>query len=266
MNQTSLLRKEWIPMITDIQKASILKRIAAGLFDAILLCTFAVGFAWLLTGVLHFNSYNDALADGYAKYEQQYGVTFDITQADYDALSPEAKQNCDDAYKALTADKDVIHNYNVVLNMTLLITTFGILLSVVLMEFIIPLLLKNGQTIGKKIFGIGLVRIDGVQLTTLQLFVRTILGKFTIETMIPVYIIIMILFNSIGIVGIIVLLGILLTQLICLIVTRTNSVIHDMLAGTVAVDISSQMIFRTTEDLIAYKKKIHAEQVARSNY
>lgn len=253
-------------MITDIQKASILKRIAAGIFDGILICIFAVGFAWMLTGIFNYNSYNDALADGYAKYEQQYGITFDISQSEFDALSPEAQQNYENAYKAMTSDQEVIHNYNVVLNLTLLITTFGILLAIGMLEFIIPLLLKNGQTIGKKIFGIGLVRVDGVQLTTLQLFVRTILGKFTIETMIPVYIVIMILFNSIGIVGLIVLFGILLTQIIAIIATRTNSLIHDMLAGTVAVDISSQMVFRTTEDLIAYKKKIHAEQAARSNY
>ena len=35
-------------MITDIQKASLLKRIAAGIFDGILLCILAVGFAWLM--------------------------------------------------------------------------------------------------------------------------------------------------------------------------------------------------------------------------
>ncbi len=253
-------------MITDIQRASMLKRIAAGIFDGILICIFAVGFAWMLAALFHYNDYNAQLADGYAQYEQQYNVTFDISQEDYLALSDEEKLNYDEAYAALIKDDAVIKTYNILLNLTLLITTFGILLSILLLEFFIPLWLKNGQTIGKKIFSIGLVRNDGVQMNNMQLFVRTVLGKFTIETMIPVYIIIMILFNSIGIVGLIVLGGILLVQLISLIATKTNSLIHDMLAGTVAVDISSQMIFRTTEDLIAYKKKIHAEQVARSNY
>ena len=59
----------------------------------------------------------------------------------------------------------------------------------------VPLKLGNGQTIGKKVFGIGVMRVDGVQLTTIQLFIRTILGKFTLETMIPVYIVLMIFFN-----------------------------------------------------------------------
>lgn len=253
-------------MITDIQKASLLKRIAAGIFDGILICIFAVGFAWMLTSLVGYNDYNTQLAEGYAKYERQYGVQFDISQAQYSTLSQEAKNNYDEAYAAMIQDASVIKTYNILLNLTLLVTTFGILLAIVLLEFVVPLCLKNGQTIGKKIFSIGLVRTDGVMMNNMQLFVRSILGKFTIETMIPVYIIIMILFNSIGIVGVVVLGGILLVQLIMIIATGTNSLIHDMLAGTVAVDISSQMIFRTTDDLIAYKQKIHAEQVARSNY
>jgi hypothetical protein len=39
-----------------------------------------------------------------------------------------------------------------------------------------------------------------------------------------------------------------------------------MLAGTAAVDFSSQRIFATVEDLIAYKKKAAAEQSARQAY
>ena len=253
-------------MITDIQRASLLKRIAAGFFDAILICILAVGFAWMLTAILDYNSYNAALENGYAKYEQSYGVKFDISQEDYLNLSDAEKQNYDTAYQALIKDEEIIQNYNILLNLTLLVTTFGILLAIVALELVVPLILKNGQTIGKKIFGIGLVRNDGVQMNNMQLFVRTILGKFTIETMIPVYIIVMVLFNSIGIIGAIVIGGILLVQLISIIVTSNKTLIHDMLAGTVAVDISSQMIFRTTEDLIAYKAKIHAEQAARSIY
>jgi uncharacterized RDD family membrane protein YckC len=134
------------------------------------------------------------------------------------------------------------------------------------LEFAVPLWLKNGQTVGKKIFAIGLMRTDGVRMNNIQLFTRTVLGKFTIEIMIPVYIVIMICLDSIGVVGPLVLGLIGLVQLICVVVTRTNSLIHDLLAGTVAVDISSQMIFDTTDDLIAYQKKIAAEQAARQVY
>lgn len=253
-------------MITDLQKASLLKRTAAAIFDGILLCILAVGAVWLLTAVVGYDGYNASLDQAYSRYEAQYGVEFDITQEEYGNLSEQARQNYDAAYKALIADQDVLYLYNMILNLTLLTATFGILLAVLILEFLVPLCLKNGQTVGKKIFGIGLIRTDGVQMNTMQLFTRTLLGKFTIEIMIPVYLVILIFFNSIGITGTVILGGLLLAQIICLAVTQTHSLIHDLLAGTVAVDLSSQIVFKSTEDLIAYKKKLHAEQAARSSY
>ena len=110
------------------------------------------------------------------------------------------------------------------------------------------------------------MRNDGVKVNNLQLFTRTILGKFTVETMIPVYIAILIFLGSAGMGGTLVILVLALAQALCLALTHTNSAIHDLLAGTVVVDMSSQMIFRTTEDLIAYKKRIAAEQAARQVY
>lgn len=253
-------------MITDLQKASLSKRIAAGILDAMLLCVLAVGIASALAWILGYESHSTALEQGFSRYETQYGVDFDLSQTDHADMDSQKKAEFDAAYAALVADDDVIYHYNMVVNLTILITTFSILLSMVVLEFIVPLLLKNGQTVGKKAFSLGLMRTDAVQLKPVQLFARTVLGKFTIETMISVYILILIFFNSIGIVGPLVIGGILLTQIICITVTRTNSLIHDLLAGTVVVDISSQKIFRTTEDLIACKKRIAAEQAARQDY
>ena len=84
--------------------------------------------------------------------------------------------------------------------------------------------------------------------------------------MLPVYILILLFWGSIGILGTAVLLALGAAQLVCVLVTRTNSLIHDLMAGTAVVDISSQMIFRTTEDLIEYRKKVAAEQAARQTY
>ena len=46
-----------------------------------------------------------------------------------------------------------------------------------------------------------------------------------------------------------------------MIATKTNSTIHDILAKTVVVDLSSQMIFDSEEAMIDYKTKLHAEQI-----
>lgn len=253
-------------MGVDLQKASVWKRFAAWLFDVILVSVLATGFGFLLSLLMGFDSNNAALETVYAKYETEYGVMFDITQEEYSAMTQEQQQNYDAAYDALIADPDTLYTYNLVINQILLIVTFSLLLSIFVMDFLIPLFLKNGQTVGKKIFGIGLMRTDGVRLTTLQLLVRSILGKYTVETMIPVYIVLMVLWGNMGFLGLVILAALLLTQVILLAVTRTNSLLHDIFACTVAVDFSSQKIFASSEELIAYTKRIHAEKAARQDY
>ena len=253
-------------MGVDLQRASMWKRISAFLLDIILLSVLVVGFGYLLSVVLGYDGHNQALEDGYARYEAQYGVTFDISAEEYSALTEAEKQNYDTAYDALVADTDVLYAYNMVLNLTLVITTLAILLGYLVLEFAIPLFLGNGQTVGKKVFAIGLVRSDGVQMNNLQLFTRTVLGKFTIGTMIPVYVLIMLFFNTVGLMGTLLLAALALTQIILLAVTRNRTAIHDLLAGTVVVDIASQRIFRSTEELIEYTKRIHAEKAARQSY
>ena len=152
------------------------------------------------------------------------------------------------------------------MSLTLVITTVSILLSTMAWEFGVPLLFGNGQTLGKKIFGLGLVRTDGVKVNNLQLFTRALLGKFTVETMLPVYILVLLFWGSIGIIGTAVLLILGVAQLLTLKLSRTNALIHDLLAGTAVVDINSQMIFRSAEDLLEYRKKVAAEQAARQTY
>ena len=62
------------------------------------------------------------------------------------------------------------------------------------------------------------------------------------------------------------LLLILILQIVLIAATKTNSAIHDCLASTVTVDLASQMIFNTREEMIAYKEKLHAEKVASTPY
>lgn len=253
-------------MILDLQKASMWKRISAALFDGILFGILMTGLAFVLSLVLKYDDYNKTLQNAYDYYEAQYGVTFDLTAEEYQSMSEAEWADYNEAYDALIRDDSAMHAYNMVVNLTLVIVTVSILLTFCILEFAVPLFFGNGQTLGKKIFGIALMRTDSVKVTAPLLFIRTILGKFTIETMIPVLILLMIFFNTIGIPGIIILGLILLLQVILIIATHTNSLIHDILAKTVVVDAASQMIFDSEEDMVAYKKKLQAEKVAREDY
>ena len=253
-------------MVYELQKACLWKRIAAWLFDGILLSILAVGLAFLLSLAFHYNRYSDQISDAYLAYESSCGVSLDISQEEYENLSPADKLAYDSAYEMLIRDEDVLYAYNMAVNLSLVITSISILAAALVLEFIVPLFFKNGQTLGKKIFSLCLVRSDGVKINTLQLFTRTVLGKFTIEIMIPVYIILMLFWGITDLSGTLVLGGLLLAEMITLIVSQRNAAIHDLLAGTAVADFSGQMIFESEEELIAFKKKIHSDWAAKQDY
>lgn len=253
-------------MIYDLQKAGLWKRIAAWMFDMIIAGVLAVGIGMLLSGILGCNRYSETLEQAYGKYEEEYGIRFEITENEYLSMSDGARENYENAYHALTADEDAMYAYNMVLQLSLLITTLGILAAVLIWEVAIPLFLGNGQTLGKKIFSLCIVRTDDVKVNNLQLFTRALLGRFTIETMIPVYILMMLFWGIMDMTGTLILAALLIAEVVAMAATRTNSALHDLLAGTVVVDINSQMIFRSAEEKIEYQKKIAAEKAARQEY
>ncbi len=253
-------------MMLDLQKASVLKRVSAFLLDIILLLILITGFAFVLSLATGYDGYNERLEAVEQTYEEKYGVSFDISEEEYNKMTEDQRKYFDEAYAEFAKDEDALYLYNMQFNLILLISTVSILLAYVVLELILPLVFKNGQTVGKKIFGIALMHTNGVRLSTLALFVRTVLGKFTLETMIPVYIFIMAVFGTLGLTGTIMLLLILVLQIGVILITKTNSCIHDLLANTVAVDLSSQMIFDSVDAMNEYKKKIHAEQVKNADY
>lgn len=253
-------------MIYDLQKASMWKRASAFLFDFIIFVIAAVGLATLLSALLGYDTHYNNMQAGYDKYEKEYGVELSITQEEYDAKSEEEKTLWNQAFEAFSKDEDVLYAYNMLVNLSFVIVIFAVLLAFLILEFTVPNIFGNGQTLGKKIFGIGVMRTDGIKVVPALMFIRTVLGKFTIETMVPLLLVMMLMFGIVGITGTMIIGLILLVQVILLITTQTNSMIHDVLAKTVVVDIASQMIFENEQELIAYKEKVQAEKAARQTY
>ena len=253
-------------MICDLQKANILKRVSAWILDLILLTIVITGVAFALSAILDYDSYSETLDRIYHEYEAEYGIDLDITAEEYAALTREEQKTYEEVNRVMNENEEAIEAYNMTVNLALVIASLSIFIGYLVLEFIVPLIFKNGQTVGKKVFGIALMRRDGVRITNLMLFVRTILGKCTVETMVPVYILILIIFGNLGMTGTVVLAGMAILQVALVATSRTNSAIHDMMAATVAVDLNSQMIFESEADLLAYKNKLHAENAARDKY
>ncbi len=245
-------------MIYDLQKASLGKRLSAFLFDLVLFVILVTGAAFGLTALLGYDSQVTAYGKTLSAFEEQY--TEPLNKEQFDALTEEEQG----AYETMVNELNAITSQ--VFNSTLLIITFSLLAAYLVLEFIIPLILGNGQTLGKKIFGIALMRVDGVRLTPIQLFVRTVLGKYTVETMIPAMFAVTILLGASTLISILAPALILLAQIVLMIITNTNSLIHDKMAGTVAVDMASQLIFDSVEELAEYKRQLHTEEANKADY
>lgn len=282
----------------ELRKIGFVKRVSALFLDAILLAVLTTGFMFILSLICnyskeeelatqYFNEYEDFRKEYAKAVANEYGFTYEEKEdGDYvvkkngepsslDAVMKkleEGKGVSEDpkvveaysAYQALTPIAKVDAQYKYVYSLLFMMAAVGILLSYVVLEFIIPIILKNGQTVGKKVFAIGLVRADCVKITTLALFTRTFLGKFAIETMFPVLLVFLFFFGGLGILALILFAAITLLNVIIFFATKNRMPIHDLLAGTVVVDMKLQMIFQSEEELIEKKALQHKEAVENS--
>ena len=80
--------------------------------------------------------------------------------------------------------------------------------------------------------------------------------------MIPVFVVIMILLEVMGAVGLVTIVGLFILQIVLVFSSKTRAALHDRLAHTVCVDLASQRIFDTPEQMIEYRKRISAENDA----
>lgn len=253
-------------MIYDLQKAGVFKRLSAFLLDIIIFILVVAAVAALLSAIFGYGKTVEQFGSHYKKYEEKYEIDANMSADEYAALSDEQKQRYEAASKALAKDDELLTVYTTLMNKTMIIVFVSLFLSFMILEVAVPLFLKNGQTLGKKAFSIAVMRTDGVKVSSFQIFVRSIFGKFLMETMLPVFIVLLEMFGVMSGMGIIVCALIMIFQVVLIIATKTNSAIHDTLAVTVVVDMQSQMIFDSVEDLVAYKKRLHEEEVQKAQY
>ena len=266
-------------MIYDLQKASLTKRISAFLFDLVTLAVIFTGCMLLISTICGYDGKTQALSDrmteihedfGIAELEKEHSVTFNDFQymtEEERAKLPESLVSTFNAYNdALTQDTKIIFLYETVFTLSLMIVSLSLLAAFLVVDFAVPLYFKNGQTLGKKIFGIAVMQTDGVKLPVKTLFIRTVLGKYTIGAMVPALMLLSLLFGGSPIMPLTVILAILLIQVVMLITTKTNSLIHDTLSATVVVDFQSQMIFESAKDKEEYVLRIHRENAEKADY
>ncbi len=167
-------------------------------------------------------------------------------------------------YAELPSIEKTNRQYEYVYTLLFMMVSVGLALSFLILEFIVPVCLKNGQTVGKKVFSICLVRPNCVRIANVALFGRTILGKYAIETMFPILLVFMFFFGGGGIVTVILFAAIFLLNIILFFATKNRTPIHDVIAVTAAADMKLQMIFASEEELNEKKAKLQKEIAERA--
>ena len=256
-------------MIYDLQKASFWKRASAFLFDLVIMIVVVVGIASLMSMAmkyeLHYNNIEHERDIEKQKIEAEYGCELDLSVG-YSEMTEQQKEMYEKLDSAISENDTIQAAAFLLLNYSLVICLVSTFAAYAILEFAVPMIFGNGQTLGKKLFSIGVIRTNTVKASRLVLFVRMLFGKFTIETVLPLFVLIMMFFGIIGIVGPIVILGLVLLEVVAVLATRTRSALHDLISDCCVVDMTTQMVFESEQALLEYKKKIHEENVANSPY
>ena len=279
----------------ELRKIGIVKRASALLLDVILLAVLTTGFMFIISLICNYsheeklsgqyfeewedfrNEYVGGVADYYGfTYEEKedgYVIKKDGIESSLGAVMEKLDASNGEhpetaaayaKFKSLTPVEKVNAQYKYVYSLLFMMVSLGIFLAYAILEFVVPLFLKNGQTVGKKVFGICIVRADCVKISTLSLFARAFLGKFAIETMFPVLLVFLFIFGGLGILALVLLAAILIMNTVLFFVTKNKTPIHDIIAYTVAVDMKLQMIFQSEEEMLERKTLQHKHTVENS--
>lgn len=246
--------------VYGINKARLIKRVAAACLDFVLFALIAIGFSTLISTISNYDGYRAQLD---AKYEE-YGL-----YAEYDPTLSEEEQPtnifcsavvegdaCDLAWQAFYADEEAVQLLHTCSNITIVTVSVGILGGALITYFLIPLFLKNGQSFGKKFMRIALINTEGIRVKNINLFVRCLFGIYVVELMIPFYAIFYILSGSPGsIIALAVVSAILIADIMLMMGSRYGQAIHDMIGKTIVVELDGQAIFDTVEELQKHKQK-----------
>jgi len=250
-------------MMQDIQLAPVSKRLFAFLLDLILASIVVAGCYYLLSSVLGIDRYGAIYNERLAYYEAEYGVDFD--EDDYASMDEAGKANYKAAVDAMNADETANTAIKTSYALTFGVLGGGIVLAALLLEFVIPLLLKDGRTLGKRLFGLGVMRRSGLRISAPVLFVRGVIGKGIFEFVLPVMLIVTAGAGMTGIFGLILLGIMIIAEIVTVAKSGTNSFLHDLLADSVVIDWDSQLIFENEEALAAYRAEKEAEELQKTD-
>ncbi len=239
----------------DLQKAPYAKRMFAFLADFVVAAMLTVGLYLLFASVLDTDGYLNRYNAVRAEYEERYGVDYSTDEEAYSKMTDEEKTHYKEAVDAMNADEEANEAMRTYLILTFVILSGGVFGSTLLLEFIIPVILKDGRSLGKRLFGLGVMRTGFTRASAPIIFVRNVIGKGVMEFILPILTFLSVITGATGLFGWVLIAVFAAGEVFSLVKLGPGRFLHDVIADTVAVDWGSQMIFDTAEERDAYIEK-----------
>ena len=214
------------------------RRFGAFILDLCLVVVLTVLIALPLRGLSGYASTSDRMNAIFERIAAEHGVDINIANQQYDALSEDEKLAIDAALLDISEDVEAAELYTKTVRLLFIVIFSSLLVSVVLLELVLPLTFKNGQTIGKKLMKLEVQRRDREPLNLVTMLLRSISGKFFIDYGLPVFFFLSFVYANAGRIPLIGLLMLTLGQIVSIAVTSDRRAIHDIIAGTVVVPVA----------------------------
>jgi len=247
-------------MDKTLQKAPFFKRLLALMLDWMFIVIIIFTCVIPMSFLLKVDEYSEKFDQYYSEYEKKYGVDFDLTEEQFNAMTEEELKLYEEAYNALTSDEEANKAHDALFKRMLGSIELAILAGYLVMDVLFPLMLKNGQTLGKRVFGLAVRRANGEPTNMITILSRTVVGKFTVETAIPALVICSVLMGSLNLFGVLYVVAILVANIVLLI--KKNKVLHDILADTMVVAVPAPTSrAKKEEPSFAHKAKIATAKI-----
>jgi len=217
-----------------------LKRAFAGAIDVLLIAILTVFIAMPMSKLTGFESARADVGAVSARIKEESGISADLTPQEYQNLTDEQIQKYEAGWIEYFNEEENIRTYNRMVVGSYLTVLGSILVAVLILELAIPLFLGDGQTLGKKMMGLVVIRMSGEQVDTLGIIARALLGKYLVEIAVPVFTVLAIYNGNSSGRSSFMIVGLFLAQAACMGLTRERRLIHDFLSGTRVVAAESE--------------------------
>lgn len=224
----------------------MINRAAAFILDFVLLLVLFTGILYIVSKIANFDNHYSILQEEYKKVGY---LIFNPEVNDYVFIKPD-NPNYDNVIELINANELLLKELSFVNRFSVNAPLISIAISTFILEFIVPLFMKNGQTIGMKFFKIALISNNNLAITSTQLFARCLIGKIAILGVVPVLAILYIFLNAGGgLFGSIILLVIVIIQLVMIIKNKNHEGIQDKIAQVYPVNFAETVIYKTLKEL-----------------